>query len=119
MYGRTSERLIGANLLAVFGVPVEKDVWMLSDTPGPGHLWNHYVRGWPSSVKIATKNLSKLIHMPRPNVRPLSFFSFCPSIQAKASGKKLQKVTLKVSPRGIILYDSASNQLIENISIYR
>ncbi|CAL8272092.1 unnamed protein product [Merluccius merluccius] len=38
---------------------------------------------------------------------------------AKASGKKPQKVTLKVSPRGIILYDSASNQLIENISIYR
>ncbi|XP_066573408.1 low density lipoprotein receptor adapter protein 1b isoform X1 [Amia ocellicauda] len=38
---------------------------------------------------------------------------------AKASGKKLQKVTLKVSPRGIILYDSASNRLIENISIYR
>ncbi|KAK2891580.1 hypothetical protein Q8A73_017245 [Channa argus] len=37
----------------------------------------------------------------------------------KAGGKKLQKVTLKVSPRGIILYDSASNQLIENISIYR
>ncbi|OCT94908.1 hypothetical protein XELAEV_18012591mg [Xenopus laevis] len=38
---------------------------------------------------------------------------------AKASGKKLQKVLLKVSPRGIILYDSASNQLIENVSIYR
>ncbi|KAM4724553.1 low density lipoprotein receptor adapter protein 1b isoform 2-T2 [Anableps anableps] len=38
---------------------------------------------------------------------------------AKASGKKLQKVTLTISPRGIILYDSASNQLIENISIYR
>ncbi|KAM9476404.1 low density lipoprotein receptor adapter protein 1b [Clarias gariepinus] len=38
---------------------------------------------------------------------------------AKASGKKLQKVTLKVSPRGIILYDCASNQLIENVSIYR
>lgn len=38
---------------------------------------------------------------------------------AKASGKKLQKVTLKVSPRGIILYDRVSNQLIENISIYR
>lgn len=38
---------------------------------------------------------------------------------AKASGKKLQKVTMTVSPRGIILYDSASNQLIENISIYR
>ncbi|XP_017320103.1 low density lipoprotein receptor adapter protein 1b isoform X1 [Ictalurus punctatus] len=38
---------------------------------------------------------------------------------AKASGKKLQKVMLKVSPRGIILYDSTSNQLIENVSIYR
>ncbi|XP_076830119.1 low density lipoprotein receptor adapter protein 1b isoform X2 [Brachyhypopomus gauderio] len=38
---------------------------------------------------------------------------------AKASGRKLQKVTLKVSPRGIILYDGVSNQLIENISIYR
>ncbi|KAM9708313.1 low density lipoprotein receptor adapter protein 1b isoform 2-T2 [Menidia menidia] len=38
---------------------------------------------------------------------------------AKASGKKLQKVTLSVSPRGIILYDGASNQMIENISIYR
>ena len=45
--------------------------------------------------------------------------SFSPSFQAKASGKKLQKVTLTVSPRGIILYDSASKQLIENISIYR
>ncbi|KAM4796482.1 low density lipoprotein receptor adapter protein 1 [Rhinophrynus dorsalis] len=38
---------------------------------------------------------------------------------AKASGKKLQKVILKVSPRGIILYDSGTNQLIENVSIYR
>ncbi|XP_077477445.1 low density lipoprotein receptor adapter protein 1b isoform X2 [Stigmatopora argus] len=38
---------------------------------------------------------------------------------ARASGKKLQKVTLTVSPRGIILYDSASNQMMENISIYR
>ncbi|XP_051503897.1 low density lipoprotein receptor adapter protein 1-B-like [Myxocyprinus asiaticus] len=38
---------------------------------------------------------------------------------AKAGGKKLQKVTLKVSPRGIILYDAVSNQLIENVSIYR
>ncbi|XP_057408373.1 low density lipoprotein receptor adapter protein 1 isoform X3 [Balaenoptera acutorostrata] len=38
---------------------------------------------------------------------------------AKASGKKLQKVTLKVSPRGIILTDSISSQLIENVSIYR
>lgn len=39
--------------------------------------------------------------------------------QAKASGKKLQKVTLKVSPRGIILTDSLTSQLIENVSIYR
>ncbi|XP_018413530.1 PREDICTED: low density lipoprotein receptor adapter protein 1 isoform X1 [Nanorana parkeri] len=38
---------------------------------------------------------------------------------AKASGKKLQKVLLKVTPRGIILYDSVTNQLIENVSIYR
>ncbi|XP_046324573.1 low density lipoprotein receptor adapter protein 1 isoform X1 [Marmota monax] len=38
---------------------------------------------------------------------------------AKASGKKLQKVTLKVSPRGIILTDNLTNQLIENVSIYR
>uniref|UniRef100_A0A8C5MFZ1 Low density lipoprotein receptor adaptor protein 1 n=1 Tax=Leptobrachium leishanense TaxID=445787 RepID=A0A8C5MFZ1_9ANUR len=38
---------------------------------------------------------------------------------AKASGKKQQKVILKVSPRGIILYDSETNQLIENVSIYR
>ncbi|XP_068395293.1 low density lipoprotein receptor adapter protein 1 isoform X2 [Eschrichtius robustus] len=38
---------------------------------------------------------------------------------AKASGKKLQKVTLKVSPRGIILTDSTTSQLIENVSIYR
>ncbi|KAM3933493.1 low density lipoprotein receptor adapter protein 1 [Leptodactylus fuscus] len=38
---------------------------------------------------------------------------------AKASGKKLQKVLLKVTPRGIILYDSITNKLIENVSIYR
>lgn len=38
---------------------------------------------------------------------------------AKASGKKLPKVALKVSPQGIILYDSVSNQMIDNISIYR
>lgn len=40
-------------------------------------------------------------------------------LKAKASGKKLQKVTLKVSPRGIVLNDSGTNELIENISIYR
>ncbi|XP_076157965.1 low density lipoprotein receptor adapter protein 1a isoform X3 [Alosa pseudoharengus] len=38
---------------------------------------------------------------------------------AKASGKKLQKVALKVSPQGIILCDYATKQLIENVSIYR
>ncbi|KAL7829360.1 hypothetical protein AOLI_G00302450 [Acnodon oligacanthus] len=38
---------------------------------------------------------------------------------AKASGKKLPKVILKVSPQGIVLYDSVSNQLIETVSIYR
>ncbi|XP_051991359.1 low density lipoprotein receptor adapter protein 1-A-like isoform X2 [Xyrauchen texanus] len=38
---------------------------------------------------------------------------------AKVSGKKLPKVALKVSPQGIVLCDSVSNQLIENISIYR
>ncbi|XP_051520127.1 low density lipoprotein receptor adapter protein 1a isoform X2 [Myxocyprinus asiaticus] len=38
---------------------------------------------------------------------------------AKASGKKLPKIALKVSPQGIVLCDSVSNQLIENISIYR
>uniref|UniRef100_A0A8D0B6L3 Low density lipoprotein receptor adaptor protein 1 n=1 Tax=Salvator merianae TaxID=96440 RepID=A0A8D0B6L3_SALMN len=38
---------------------------------------------------------------------------------AKASGRKLRKVTLKVSPRGIILSDSITGEPIENISIYR
>ncbi|XP_075765241.1 low density lipoprotein receptor adapter protein 1 [Pelodiscus sinensis] len=38
---------------------------------------------------------------------------------AKARGKKLQKVTLSVSPRGIVLNDSGTNALIENVSIYR
>ncbi|XP_070620194.1 low density lipoprotein receptor adapter protein 1 [Erythrolamprus reginae] len=38
---------------------------------------------------------------------------------AKASGKKLRKVTLKVSPRGIVLSDSLTNEPIENVSIYR
>lgn len=39
--------------------------------------------------------------------------------QAKASGKKPQKVALKVSPQGIVLYDSLTNKLLENVSIYR
>ncbi|XP_069032843.1 low density lipoprotein receptor adapter protein 1a isoform X1 [Embiotoca jacksoni] len=38
---------------------------------------------------------------------------------AKASGKKLQKVALKVSPQGIVLYDSSTNKILENVSIYR
>ncbi|KAK9394749.1 low density lipoprotein receptor adapter protein 1 [Crotalus adamanteus] len=38
---------------------------------------------------------------------------------AKAVGKKLRKVTLKVSPRGIVLSDSITNESIENVSIYR
>ncbi|XP_031442216.1 low density lipoprotein receptor adapter protein 1a isoform X2 [Clupea harengus] len=38
---------------------------------------------------------------------------------AKASGKKLQKIALKVSPQGIILCDYETKQLIENVSIYR
>ncbi|XP_056154334.1 low density lipoprotein receptor adapter protein 1a isoform X2 [Lampris incognitus] len=38
---------------------------------------------------------------------------------AKASGKKPQKVALKVSPQGILLYDRLTSKLIENISIYR
>ncbi|XP_032084350.1 low density lipoprotein receptor adapter protein 1 [Thamnophis elegans] len=38
---------------------------------------------------------------------------------AKASGKKLRKVTVKVSPRGIVLSDSITNEAIENVSIYR
>ncbi|XP_062302193.1 low density lipoprotein receptor adapter protein 1a isoform X2 [Osmerus eperlanus] len=38
---------------------------------------------------------------------------------AKASGKKAPKVSLKVSPQGIVLLDCLSNQLLENVSIYR
>ncbi|XP_058476068.1 low density lipoprotein receptor adapter protein 1a isoform X1 [Solea solea] len=38
---------------------------------------------------------------------------------AKASGKKPQKVALKVSPQGIMVHDSLTNKLQENVSIYR
>ncbi|XP_048387368.1 low density lipoprotein receptor adapter protein 1-B-like isoform X3 [Stegostoma tigrinum] len=38
---------------------------------------------------------------------------------AKASGKKFLKVTLTVSPQGIMLQDTITNELIENVSIYR
>uniref|UniRef100_A0A8C6WDX4 Low density lipoprotein receptor adaptor protein 1a n=1 Tax=Neogobius melanostomus TaxID=47308 RepID=A0A8C6WDX4_9GOBI len=38
---------------------------------------------------------------------------------AKASGKKPQKISLKISPNGIALYDSGTNKPLENVSIYR
>ncbi|KAF3833582.1 hypothetical protein F7725_024786 [Dissostichus mawsoni] len=38
---------------------------------------------------------------------------------AKAMGKKPQKVALKISPQGILLFDSLSNKQLENVSIYR
>ncbi|XP_041867470.1 low density lipoprotein receptor adapter protein 1a isoform X2 [Melanotaenia boesemani] len=38
---------------------------------------------------------------------------------AKASGKKSQKVALKVSPQGILLLDRSTNKILENVSIYR
>uniref|UniRef100_A0A3Q2YFH6 Low density lipoprotein receptor adaptor protein 1a n=1 Tax=Hippocampus comes TaxID=109280 RepID=A0A3Q2YFH6_HIPCM len=37
----------------------------------------------------------------------------------KICGKKVQKVYLKVTPQGITLYDSCTNNFMENISIYR
>ncbi|MEQ2169300.1 hypothetical protein GOODEAATRI_023768, partial [Goodea atripinnis] len=37
----------------------------------------------------------------------------------KASGKKPQKVALKVSPQGIIVLDRSTNKLLESVSIYR
>ncbi|XP_061098817.1 low density lipoprotein receptor adapter protein 1-B [Conger conger] len=38
---------------------------------------------------------------------------------ARASAKKFRKVTLTVSPKGIVISDTESSQLIENVSIYR
>uniref|UniRef100_A0A8C2XFQ4 Low density lipoprotein receptor adaptor protein 1a n=1 Tax=Cyclopterus lumpus TaxID=8103 RepID=A0A8C2XFQ4_CYCLU len=38
---------------------------------------------------------------------------------SKAGGKKPQKVALKVSPGGIVLHDSSTSKLLENVSIYR
>ncbi|XP_014885753.1 low density lipoprotein receptor adapter protein 1-B-like isoform X1 [Poecilia latipinna] len=37
----------------------------------------------------------------------------------KASGKKPQKVALKVSPQGIVVLDRSTNKLLESVSIYR
>ncbi|TKS76427.1 Low density lipoprotein receptor adapter protein 1 [Collichthys lucidus] len=38
---------------------------------------------------------------------------------ARASAKKFRKVTLTVSPKGIVLTDTETTDLIENVSIYR
>ncbi|XP_061430695.1 LOW QUALITY PROTEIN: low density lipoprotein receptor adapter protein 1-like [Lethenteron reissneri] len=38
---------------------------------------------------------------------------------AKASGRKLRKVTVTVSPKGLVLHDACSAELLDNISIYR
>ncbi|KAM6954015.1 low density lipoprotein receptor adapter protein 1 [Aplochiton taeniatus] len=38
---------------------------------------------------------------------------------ARASARKFRKVTLTVSPKGIILTDTETSDLIENVSIYR
>ncbi|XP_035472716.2 low density lipoprotein receptor adapter protein 1 isoform X2 [Scophthalmus maximus] len=38
---------------------------------------------------------------------------------ARASAKKFRKVTLTVSPKGIIITDTETSDLIENVSIYR
>ncbi|XP_038155711.1 low density lipoprotein receptor adapter protein 1a isoform X2 [Cyprinodon tularosa] len=37
----------------------------------------------------------------------------------KASGKKPQKVSLKVSPQGLMVLDRSTNKLLESVSIYR
>lgn len=47
----------------------------------------------------------------------LSFHVF--ASQARASAKKFRKVTLTVSPKGIIITDTDTTDLIENVSIYR
>ncbi|XP_032832624.1 low density lipoprotein receptor adapter protein 1 isoform X2 [Petromyzon marinus] len=38
---------------------------------------------------------------------------------AKASGRKLRKVTVTVSPKGLVLHDSCTGEVLDNISIYR
>lgn len=43
----------------------------------------------------------------------------CLSSQARAGAKKFRKVTLTVSPKGIIVTDTETADLIENVSIYR
>lgn len=43
----------------------------------------------------------------------------CLSSQARAGAKKFRKVTLTVSPKGIIVTDTETADLMENVSIYR
>ncbi|KAJ8008680.1 hypothetical protein DPEC_G00080930 [Dallia pectoralis] len=38
---------------------------------------------------------------------------------ARASAKKFQKVTLTISPKGIIITDTETQEMVENVSIYR
>ncbi|XP_058612771.1 low density lipoprotein receptor adapter protein 1 isoform X4 [Onychostoma macrolepis] len=38
---------------------------------------------------------------------------------ARASAKKFRKVTLTVSPKGIVISDTETNDLVEDVSIYR
>lgn len=49
----------------------------------------------------------------------MSLFLFIIPFQAKASGKKPQKVALKISPQGVMVFDRSTNKLLENVSIYR
>ncbi len=46
-------------------------------------------------------------------------FLFVMHMQARASVKKFRKVTLTVSPKGIIISDTETNDLVEDVSIYR
>ncbi|XP_043918727.1 low density lipoprotein receptor adapter protein 1-like isoform X2 [Protopterus annectens] len=38
---------------------------------------------------------------------------------ARASAKKFRKITITVSPKGLLLQDTETNEIIENVSIYR
>lgn len=56
-------------------------------------------------------------HQPPPLTLVCHVFVSCP--QARASAKKFRKVTLTVSPKGIVLTDTETSELIEDVSIYR
>lgn len=55
----------------------------------------------------------------RRNAELTSGCTLCFVRQAKAGGKKALKVALKISPQGIVLQDSSTGKLLENVSIYR